>query len=174
MQKKLLSFKVLFFSLITAITYILLTIYITNNRLINDTVLGQYPLSYKVNILWLLFVSLPETTSSLNLLLLITTALLTGLTIVLVIKRINTMKKVGGISGLTFSGSSIGVIGSGCAACGLPILGVLGIASSAAYLPLHGTEIAIFSVVILSISLCVLLRNSKIQEKCDIKGKSRN
>ena len=90
--------------------------------------------------------------------LLIITAVLTGLNLSLLLQRVKNLKSQGNLRLIVGGSSIIGVISSGCAACGLPILTFLGLAGSVTFLPLKGMELSYFSVLMLSYSLYLLLK----------------
>lgn len=60
----------------------------------------------------------------------------------------------------------LGLAGSGCAACGLPILSLLGLTGAIIYLPFRGAEISYLAVILLSISFFLLLRAIFEKEYC--------
>jgi hypothetical protein len=71
-------------------------------------------------------------------------------------------------------GSSVlGIVGSGCAACGLPVLALLGLSGSVAYLPFQGTELSIISVVMLSISLYLMVKSNSQSKVCQLEVRSQ-
>ena len=67
------------------------------------------------------------------------------------------------------SGSLLGIIGSGCAACGLPIISLLGLTGSIMYLPFHGSELSVISIVLLSLSFYAMIKAiTQSKRSCDI------
>ncbi|EKD65347.1 MAG: hypothetical protein ACD_50C00115G0005 [uncultured bacterium] len=62
----------------------------------------------------------------------------------------------------------LGIAGSGCAACGLPVFSILGLSGSILALPFHGLELSYLAVVLLSISFYLLLRSVFEKEYCAI------
>ena len=142
----------------SSILYFLLSIYLTNPTLITDTVLGNYSLIYKEHIISGLLQGLTTSISSLNLILLISISILTGLNLALLSGRMHLLQKKSGH--LLAGGSILGTITGGCASCGLPILGALGLTGSLAYLPFKGLEISALALILLAISFFVLLKKT--------------
>jgi hypothetical protein len=64
--------------------------------------------------------------------------------------------------------SLLGIATSGCAACGLPLLAVLGLSGSVAYLPWHGTELSLLAVALLAVSFALSLRAYSKALSCNI------
>ncbi len=141
-----------------AALYLLLNVYFTNYSLINQTYFGSHNLIYKMNISLALLEGLFTAMSGFNLTVLVLMSLLTGANMVLVYRnlRLNLAKQrvhmVFGISSL------LGTAGSGCASCGLPLLGLLGISGSVGHLPFKGAEVSLIALGLLSISFIVLLK----------------
>ncbi len=129
-----------------------------NNSLVKNTFLGGYGFLYKIKIVTGLILGMWTSMSGIGFFLLITTAVLTGLNLTLLVQKVKNLKSQGNLR-LIVGGSSIfGVIGSGCAACGLPILTLLGIAGSVTFLPLRGMELSYLAVLMLSYSLYLLVK----------------
>jgi hypothetical protein len=72
------------------------------------------------------------------------------------------LKKIGKTSAIAGGGSILGLFGGGCFACGIPLISILGISASTAYLPFRGFEIAYLSIGVLSISLYLMLKNDNM------------
>src|SRR3989344_1078222 len=158
--------KVIFYSLIIAIIYTLLTVYMMNGVLVKDTLFGNFPLDYKFDLMIALLAGMWTAMTGAGLLILITTAVLTGINLTLVFQRFVRLGS-GGKLHLVVGGSSIlGIVGSGCAACGLPILALLGLSGSIAYLPFRGTELSIITVILLFISLYLMVRSQNQSKVC--------
>src|SRR3989344_6696466 len=67
-----------------------------------------------------------------------------------------------------FAGIIGGALSSGCSACTLPLISILGISSSFAVLPLKGEEFTILAIVLLLISL-YLTSKSIVSKTCKVK-----
>ncbi len=61
--------------------------------------------------------------------------------------------------------SLLGIVGGGCASCGLPVLALPGMSGAIAYLPFQGMELSIVVIVLLLISLFTLIK-SRSGETC--------
>ena len=64
--------------------------------------------------------------------------------------------------------SLLGIIGSGCASCGLPILAFLGLSGAIFYLPFQGLELSVLAIILLSVSLYSLTKQNAKQEVCAV------
>jgi len=87
-------------------------------------------------------------------------ALLTGANLTLLFGKINMLRNSKNIKLMVGGNSLLGIVGSGCAACGLPILSLLGLSGGVVYLPFRGVEISYISLILLIISFYLLIKNS--------------
>lgn len=167
MKNILLSRKFLLPTIIIGVIYLCVVIYLMNLRLVENTILEDYPLVYKLKILYTLLAGMWTAMTRSALFILMTASFLTGANLTLIIIKLNDLKRLGGLHLIVGGGSILGVIGSGCIACGLPIISLLGLGGSILYLPFHGTELAYISVGILAFSFYTLLKNySRRLEPC--------
>lgn len=158
MKEVLLDKKTIIPALIIAVLYIIVAVYLMNFSLVKNTVIGDYPFSYKSDLLIALLGGMWTAMSRASLLLLIIAALLTGVSFTLVIRRLWLIKSLGRLE-IVASGSSLfGIATSGCAACGLPLLAVFGLSGSVVYLPWRGTELSVLAVVLLTASFILTLK----------------
>ena len=139
-----------------------------NSRLAVDTLMGNYPVTYKFNLLTALILGMWSAMGIFGLTILLATSLLTGANLTLLVQRLTTMSKLGNVHLVAGGSSILGLATSGCAACGLPILSLLGVSGSLAFLPLHGRELSYLSVILLIISLVMLIK-TKPSKNCKIK-----
>lgn len=138
--------------------YLILNVYITNYEVINQTLIGNFDLSYKSQLIGALLLGLTTAMSFTSLIILCLIALFTGANLVLALRSLKynfTQKSAHMAFGF---GTIIGTAGSGCASCGLPLLGLLGISGSVGYLPFKGAEVSLIALVLLVFSFIVLLR----------------
>ena len=163
-MRPLWSKKILIPTAIIAVLYVVATIYLMNAGLVKDTIFGSHSLSYKWNLMIALLAGMWTAMSKLSLTLLMIVAILTGANLTLVVQRLRTILASGKISFVVGSSSLLGIVGSGCASCGLPILALLGVSGAIAYLPFQGVELSVLATILLSLSLYFLLK-SKSQEK---------
>lgn len=161
----LFSPKIIIASSVIALVYIIISVYLMNFVLVKDTLLGDFPLQYKMRILLILLQGLQTAMPFSTVVILILTALLTGINLSLVSVKLASFRTIKNVHFVVGGGSLIGIVGSGCAACGLPILSLLGFSGSIMNLPFHGTELSYFSLLLLLISFYILIRSKKNVEK---------
>ena len=155
-------------TLAVATVYFLATTYLMNSRLAVDTLTGNYPLAYKFNLLTALISGMWSVMGTFGLTILLATALLTGANLTILVQRLTTMSKFGNVHLVAGGSAILGLATSGCAACGLPILSLLGVSGSLAFLPLHGRELSYLSLILLTTSLVLLIKTGSVN-KCKIK-----
>lgn len=142
--------------------YIFLVIYLMNFKLVVETLTGNFSLNYKATLLISLLGGMWTAMTGFGLATLITTAILTGINLTLVLGRFSFLYSSGNLH-LSLGGSFLGFIGSGCATCGLPILSLLGLSGSLIYFPLRGAEVSVLAIILLGISFYFLVRNNERQ-----------
>lgn len=163
----LLSRKFLVTTLFIGLAYTAFSIYMMNYRLVLDTIFGSYNPVDKFSLLSALLQGMWSSMTHLALITLILIGILTGANIFLLREKIGSL---GGLrkTHLVFGGgSTLGILGVGCATCGLPIVSILGLSGSLIYFPMHGSELSFISVILLSVSFYTLFRNYK--NYCEIK-----
>lgn len=158
--------KVIFSSLIIAAIYTIFTVYAMNGNFVKDTLLGSFPLDYKFNLMIALLAGMWTAMTGIGLFVLLITALLTGINLTLVFQRLALLRTAGNLHLVVGGSSLLGIVGSGCAACGLPVLALIGLSGSLAYLPFRGTELSIISVILLSTSLYLMVRSRNQSKVC--------
>lgn len=161
------SEKIIIPAFIIAILYVVATVYLMNASLVSDALFGTHSMSYTWNILIALLVGMWTAMSGLSLFLLTTVAILTGLNLVLTVERLRSIRSSGKMHWAIGGSSILGIVGSGCASCGLPILALLGFGGAAAYLPFQGMELSFVAIALLLVSLYVLIRG-RTQQMCAI------
>ncbi|EKE06318.1 MAG: hypothetical protein ACD_19C00017G0018 [uncultured bacterium] len=159
--------KIILPSLIIALFYFVLVTLLMNSSLVKNTFLGDYGIEYKIKIIVGLTYGMWTSMSGIGLFLLTTTAILTGINLSLLSQKIKDLKAQGNLRIIVGGSSLFGIIGSGCAACGLPILALLGLSGSIAYLPLRGMELSYLSVLLLSLSFYLLIKQNRVNN-CNI------
>lgn len=161
----------IFPSLILSSIYLITITFLMNGNLVKDTIIGAYSLQYKANLLFALLQGMWTAMSGSGLVILIITALLTGMNLVLLFQRIIFLGSAGKLHLVVGGSSLLGIVGSGCAACGLPILALLGLSGSILYLPFRGTELSIIAVLLLLTSLYFIVKtNNEIMCKINIRA----
>lgn len=167
-MKEIWSKKIIVPTLVIAVLYVMATIYLMNAGLVKDAIFGAHSLSYKWNLLIALLAGMWTAMSRLSLVLLIIIAALTGLNLTLTVQRLRTLRSSGKIH-LAVGGSSLlGIVGSGCASCGLPILALVGLSGAMVYLPFRGIELSIIAIALLGSSLYFLLKSRARKKICEV------
>ena len=168
MQKILISSKFLFPTLVIASIYVIFATYLMNLRLVQATVFGSFSVIYKASLLFALLSGMWTAMSGMGLFLLFLTAILTGANLTLLARQIKLLRGVKNLHFIVGGNTLLGLAGSGCAACGLPVLSFLGLSGSILYLPFRGTELSYLAVILLSISFYILLKSVFEKEFCEI------
>lgn len=168
MLQVILKKKFIIPTLTIAVLYSLLTTYLMNVRLLKITLLGSFSLEYKLRLLIALLGGMWTAMSGFGLTMLIIVALLTGANLTLVAERIIRLRSFGKLHFVAGGSSLLGFIGSGCAACGLPILALLGLSGSVIYLPFRGMELSVISVGLLLLSFYLMVKNYPEKEVCEV------
>ncbi len=157
-MKTLWSKNILLPAFAIAALYVVATIYLMNASLVKDAFFGTHSSGYIWDLLIALLAGMWTAMSTLSLFLLIAVALLTGLNLALTAERLKIMRSSGKMHVAVGGSSLLGIVGSGCASCGLPILALLGFGGAAASLPFQGVELSFIALALLSVSLSVLIR----------------
>ena len=165
---KIWSKKIIIPTLVIAALYVIATVYLMNAGLVKDAIFGVHSLSYKWNLLVALLEGMWTAMSRLSLLLLVVVAILTGVNLTMVIQRFRAIRASGKMSFMVGGSSLLGIIGSGCASCGLPILAFLGLSGAIFYLPFQGLELSVLAIILLSVSLYSLTKQNAKQEVCAV------
>ncbi len=153
-------------SLVT-ILYIALGVYSINYRLVFGTIFGDFPVFYKVNLLFNLFQGAQTALSTPDFILLLITAILTGINISLIIAALKYIKMNGRFRFLVGGGGLLGIVSTGCASCGFSLLSVLGLGSVLSFLPFGNHTLYIFSIPVLLFSGVYMLKKLNDSESCE-------
>ncbi len=153
-------------TLIITFLYIVVITYSMNVRILRDTLLGDYNIFYKLKLLYSLLQGMWTAMSASGLIALFFVAVLTGANLTLLFEKIKTFKKFDRLQVVVGSNSLLGIVGSGCAACGLPILSLLGLSGSIIYLPYRGAELSYLSIALLGVSFYLLVKSRN--QKCAV------
>ena len=157
-------------TLIITFLYIVVITYSMNVRILRDTLLGDYNIFYKLKLLYSLLQGMWTAMSGSGLIMLFLIALLTGANLTLLFSKVRLLKNNKRLRLVVGGNSLLGIVGSGCAACGLPILSLLGLGGSVMYLPFRGGELSYLALILLSVSLYLLLKNSN--QACSLAKKT--
>lgn len=150
----------LFLTLFIFLFYIVLPTFISNQALIAIELTGSFPLLFKLQFLFQLFLGSLLILPPLELFFTLLTGILLGINISLLIQSLTLLRKQRSLSFTVGGTSLLALAGTGCASCGISLLSILGI--STAFLPVHGVSLLIISSFLLSLSLLVILKNKKI------------
>lgn len=131
-----------------------------NVRILRNTLGGDYDVTYKLKLLFSLLRGMWTAMSGPGLIVLFLVAFLTGANLTLLFGKVSLLKNNKNLRLVVGGNSLLGIVGSGCAACGLPILSLLGLSGSVMYLPFHGAEISYISLVLLAISFYLLVKKT--------------
>lgn len=166
-MRLLLDRKFLCVALVFSLVYLFLTVYFANWSILNQTYLGHYPLGYKFRLTSSLFEGLWTSMSPISFYSLLAVSALTGLNLALLSKVLKNQAYQK--AHLAFGIGSVLGFGGGCASCGLPVIGLLGLSSSVVHLPLKGLEISLIAIGLLCISFYSLYKN--LNPSCSIASK---
>jgi hypothetical protein len=118
-----------------------------------ESILSQtYSLSSKIYICFLLFVGSFSILGLRDSILVILIALLFGLNLELVLRKLKFLKSRGNLH-ITLGAGLISLFSAGCASCGLSFASVIGVASVVSMLPYHGLLLYLLSILVLVVSL---------------------
>ena len=103
-----------------------------------------------------------------SLVLLFLTAILTGINITLLALRLLVCAAGGKLRVMVGGSSLLAIVSSGCVACGLPVLSLLGLSGSIIYLPFQGDEISVAAVLLLCMTLYFMIASYPTEQVCKI------
>jgi hypothetical protein len=166
---ELLSKRFIIPALLITLGYILLVTYSMNLSILKEALLGNYTFDYKAGLLIALLNGMWTAMSGWGLFMLFITAVLTGANISMLAIKIRSFGGIKNTHIIAGGGSFLGIIGSGCAACGLPIISLLGLTGSIMYLPFRGTELSVIAIFLLSLSFYAMIRATTDSKRvCEI------
>ena len=166
MRKILISSSFIIPTIVIASIYILFTTYLMNSRLVIETLMGSFSIVYKASLMFSLLGGMWTAMNWNALIVLFLAAILTGANLTLLFKQLKVIKQAKNLHFVVGGNTLLGVAGAGCAACGLPVLSLLGLSGSIIYLPFRGAEISYLALVLLSISFYLLLKSVFEKEYC--------
>lgn len=140
--------KSLSFSLI----YILISLILINYKSYLTFVFSDYSFIAKAKIVFILLFGSFQSVGNLDITLLFVTALLFGLNVELVLRKVRFLASRGSLH-LTFGAGLITLAATGCASCGLSLASIVGLTGVIAILPFRGLELYTLSIAILLVSL---------------------
>lgn len=152
-----LSAKGIVIIIVSALLYSLLAVTLINIQNIVSFSTADYPLGGKLKILFTLFTGALSSISAIDQVLLFVTAILFGIVMAVVLKRLEFINKQRHVRVLVGSGV-LSLASTGCASCGLSLFSIVGLAGAVGALPLGGVEFYLLAIIILIISLYYNLR----------------
>lgn len=168
-KNELFSFKSFFGILLISGFYFIFSTLILNYRLVFQTIIGDFPLNYKLTLFFNLLQGAITAFSQIDFILLILTSVLVGLNILLIVTTITKLKSQKGRLSLSVGGSAIlGIVVTGCSSCGFSILSILGLSASLAFIPFGGMGLHLLAIFLLLISLSYALRTLHYKVVCKI------
>ena len=172
-KKELLSVKFISITFLVALAYISISVLLLNSTLFTSLVKSGTSFLE----LLLLFVSLIQglwtSLSVTDFVLTMLTAVFVGANAALIIQTVSLLENRGKLH-LSVGGATIfSLVATGCASCGLSFLSVLGLSASLSFLPFHGLELHIGSVVLLLLSALYMLKKLHDGVYCKIPQKQK-
>lgn len=169
-KNELFSFKSLVSVLLIAFLYFAFSTLILNYRLVFQTLAGNYPLNYKLTLIFNLLQGAITAFSEINFILLILTSVLVSLNIVLIAKTIlNLEHQKGKLSLSVGTGSILGIVVAGCSSCGFSVISLLGLSASLSFIPFGGLGAHILVILLLLVSFIYSLKTLHYKLVCKIK-----
>ena len=172
-KKEILSIQMLLMSVLIALIYFSFAIYLLNYRLVLQTLLGNFPLLYKVHLLWDLLGGVWTAFTFSDAFLLITTAILVGINGVLLLKTVKLMENNGSLR-VSIGGSSIlALVSTGCASCGFSVLSLVGLGAGIGVLSSAAFGLHILSIGLLFFSCIYILLQLQKKSVCKVSSQSQ-
>lgn len=169
-KKELLSFKSFFWILLSSFIYFILSTLILNYRLIFQTLVGDYSLTYKLTLISNLLGGAWTAFSKTDFVLLIVTSVLVGINTLLIAKTIIKLESQKKKLSFSVGGSAIlGIIVAGCSSCGFSVLSLLGLSASLSFIPFGGIGLHLLAIILLLFSFFYALRTLHYKVVCKIK-----
>ena len=153
-------------SLFFALLYTSLSIILINYKSYLSFAQSDYDIFGKIKVLLFIFAGSFQALDTRDTILLLTTAILFGLNLELVLRKIKFLASFGNLH-VTLGTGLITLAATGCASCGLSIASIVGLSGVLVLLPFHGLELYIVSILVLLVSLFYNLRT--LVKVCKIK-----
>lgn len=168
-KTQVLNIYSLIFVLIISFIYFSVSVFLLNYRLVLSSFFGDYPINFKLNILFQLLIGSYSAFSLIDFVLLIVISVLVGINILLIYKIIIAFKSPGVKLSFAVSGSTVlGIVVAGCSSCGFSILSLLGITGALSFIPFEAMGLHLIAVILLLFSLWYSLKNYHNKIVCKI------
>lgn len=155
-------------SIVFGILYTIVILLLPNYRLFLNTFTARLPLPEKISFLSLLAAGSFSILPPLEKILFFLTALLLGINLTLLIKRLRKMQENKGAKLLVGTGSFFSIASSGCASCGVSIFSFFGIGTG--FLPFGNIFLSVFAIFLLLFSIAYILKSMAKEAACQIPG----
>ena len=156
--------------IITSFVYYSISVLLLNIHLAMATLFGNFPITYKYNLLSALVLGSPQPLGMNGFILLAVTSLLVGVNAVTVFKNLKKLKRSGGTLTISVGGSAvIGVFVAGCTSCGFSVFALVGLTAAVSLFPFEGLLIGLLIISLLTASLAYSLRTLHREVYCKIK-----
>jgi len=153
-------------SFFVAALYVIASILLINYKSFLSFGMSEYALFPKLKILILIFFGSFQALTTRDTILLLLTAILFGINVELVLRKIKFLASYGNLH-VTIGTGLITIAATGCASCGLSIASIVGLGGALALLPFHGLELYVVSIIVLTLSLFYNLQT--LVKVCKIK-----
>lgn len=148
--------------------YVAIAALLINFRLVTETMSGSFPVQYKLSLLLQLILGIFTAFGWLDGIFLILNGLFIGLNIVLITHTIKTLEGMGKVKLSVGGATLIGLVTTGCGACGLTLLSLLGVSTSVTTLPFQGLGMHILSLAVLIFSSWYMIRKLLAAQVCKL------
>lgn len=160
----------IFITLSMAFLMISFSVLIMNVSLIFNPIAPGYTLFDRIVLVFNLLGGLFTNNTLLSASLLISTSLLAGINVALLVIKIKNTKAVSyKESGLSSGGTIASVMATGCSSCGISILSLIGIAGGLTFLPFGGIELGFIGLLLLLFSIYWTSKGISECEICKVK-----
>lgn len=169
-KNELFSFRSFFSIILSALIYFALSTLILNYRLAFQTLVGNYPLTYKLALTSSLLGGAWTAFSKVDFVLLVLTSILVGLNVLLIAKTIIKLESQKGRLSISVGGSAIlGIVVAGCSSCGFSVLSLLGLSATLSFIPFGGIGLHFLAIGLLLFSFFYALKTLHYKIICKIK-----
>lgn len=168
-KKELVSFLSLLIIFLISIVYILFSLFTLNHQLITQTVISSAPIGYKLLLFSILLQGLFTAFSPSDTTIMIVSSIFVGINLLLVGKTLQLLENQGKVRLSVGGATLVSLITTGCSSCGFSLLSILGLGTSFSFLPFHGMELHIASVLLLVFSAWYMVKKLRDGVYCKIR-----
>lgn len=169
-QTDVLSLETFLWIILIGFLYLFTLSLLLNYQLIAHIIAAGFPLLSILSLVGSLLLGSFTTMSAepLTLCAFLLNAALVGLNLVLVVKAFRGLEKGKRIY-VSLGGTTLfALVTAGCTSCGISLLSVLGLSATLAFLPFHGAELRIISLVLLTLSAFYVIKKLHEAKYCRI------